>query len=132
MSAVEGFADLSPGLKCGCYVLEYRGTIVYVGKSVKPFARLANHLSAFRRNGLSKHSGSVKGILFDRVWFKQCMSGELDGLERSLIDQFRPRYNANGWKPERRELKINVRGRLYTLNPGAPPSPRMSDGLRRI
>jgi hypothetical protein len=128
---MEGFADLSLGLKCGCYVLEYRGIVVYVGKSVRPFARLAQHLNAYKRSRLGK-AGKVKGILFDRVWFKGCMLGELDDLERSLIAKWRPRYNEVAGPVERRRLDIKVRGRTFTLNPDAPASPRMFDGLRRI
>ena len=127
---MDGFVDLSAGLECGCYALKWRGTIVYVGKSTRLFARLANHLSNFKRTKHAKRA-RVKGILFDEVWFKQCSIGEIDELERSLIAKYRPRYNERNWHPEKRRLDLIINGRHYVLNPDAPVAPRQLM-LRRL
>jgi len=113
--------------------LEYRRVVVYVGRSVKPLARLVAHINAYNRRKLGQATPRVKGILFDRIWFKPCEHGELAVVEQELITRFRPRYNDIGWKAERRELKIVVRGKAYVLNPGCPPAtPRTQVELRRL
>ena len=127
---MEGFVDPTPLMGCGVYLLMYRATVVYVGKSTKPFARLATHLNlmAKARRG-AQPRGAVKTVLFDKVVFKGCMLGELDELERSLIKEFKPRYNEVHRPKMVEEVRLNVGGREVVLNQGGPP---MVQAMRRI
>ena len=90
----EGFFDVSHVLKAGVYLLLWKGEIVYVGQSVKPCARIATHV--VQRGKSRKQSWGSKALpamKFDSVQIRPCMLGELDALEKELIERFQPKYN---------------------------------------
>lgn len=93
---MEGWADVSALMRCGVYALGFKGSVVYVGKSTKPFARLASHLNllAKQRKGIRIDSqGGIKAVYFDAVHFRGCMLSEIDDLERLMIRHYQPKHN---------------------------------------
>jgi hypothetical protein len=70
--------DISVLLGSGIYFLRWKGSIVYIGMSKNPLARIGSH---------------SKGKIYDSIWFYPCPLSKVKGLESSLIYTFRPKYN---------------------------------------
>jgi hypothetical protein len=84
-----GIAEL-----CGCYLLLWKGEVVYVGRAENILQRLCAHRYSLLRYLRNKHVGlHQKVIRFDRIRFAFCTRSEMDRRERELIVQYRPRYN---------------------------------------
>lgn len=73
-------ADVQPFV-CGVYFLCTEREVVYIGRSVNVFARIAAH----------EHTGK-----FDRVFFQPVPKDQLDETEGRLIREFRPPLNIHG------------------------------------
>jgi hypothetical protein len=92
---LEGFIDASAMLSGGVYALVHRGVVVYVGKSKVMLGRVYSHRVAWGRKS-QKAVGlkPIKGILFDAIWIRPCPSAEIDDLEYTMINLYKPRYNS--------------------------------------
>jgi len=113
------FYEVEPAV----YFLVLRGEIVYIGQSVRPRSRIAQHVA----------EGSKE---FDSVFLKHCAAEDLDKWESTFIHSFEPRYNCtlpNGQKlaPHRiAELQSEAREILdFTLSKSQKP--REQHGLSR-
>ncbi len=73
-----GFKNVSLLLSPGVYILCYRGKVVYIGQSDKPFQRIGHHGPNYK---------------FDQVFFRRCKADELLALERMLTRRFKPETN---------------------------------------
>jgi len=89
---LEGFVNVSVMLKPGVYALIKDGAVVYIGQSVKPLSRVEAHRSLW---GRKKAPGwlPIRGILFDEVHVLPCRVEDLDIVERTLIDLYKPKFN---------------------------------------
>jgi hypothetical protein len=124
----DGFFDVSKLLHCGVYALLRRGEVVYIGKSKQPLTRLYAHANA-RGKRLPKPVGYRTerfGIVFDAMWFRPCMLGQLDALEVEMIRVYQPRHNVKD-KPKRTmgpgyEIPEDVRELLAQIAIELPPS----------
>ena len=115
MMIPEGFADVSAIRRSGVYILLSRGAVVYVGQSVKLYARIATHIV---RRGKGKGKPSrIPSIRFDQIWVCPCELEDLDIVEADLIERYKPEYNIKG-KP-----KLSLDELLQELYPLAPPTP---------
>lgn len=93
---LEGFAEVSEILKAGVYALVKNGVVIYVGKSRSLYARIYTHRTTAARKAKGKTIPTwlpAKGFVFDQVFVKTCRLEELDELERSMINLYKPRYN---------------------------------------
>ena len=92
---LEDFEDVSVMLRCGVYMLAYRGTVVYVGKSKVMLGRVYNHRVAWGRKSRKALTANIpaRGILFDQILVRACRADEVDDLEAKLIADLSPRYN---------------------------------------
>jgi hypothetical protein len=89
---LEGFVNVSTLLKPGIYALLKEGVVVYIGQSIKPLSRVEAHRSLW---GRKKVPGwlPIRGILFDEVHVLPCRVEQLDEVERTLIDLYKPKFN---------------------------------------
>jgi len=99
------FYEVQPAV----YFLISRGEIVYIGQSIQPRSRIAQHVAEGQKE-------------FDSVFLKHCAPEDLDKWESAYIHSFEPKYNCtlpNGQKlaPQRlSELKREAREILdFTL-----------------
>ncbi len=89
-----GWMDVSATLGAGVYALKRRGVVVYIGQSVKLFARLSGYFNQQSRQRQVKFgSRVVKGIAFDEVWVMAVAIEDLDEIEEALIRKYLPKYN---------------------------------------
>lgn len=96
---LEGFQEISGLLRCAVYALVWRREVVYVGQTRQPWVRLYAHASARGRTRsipAGPHRTVKAGIKFDQLFIRNCMLGELDGLELEMIAKYRPKYNVRG------------------------------------
>lgn len=128
--ALEGFVDVSAMLQGGVYALVHRGNVVYVGKSKVMLGRVYTH-----RVTWGKKSRKVvglkpqKGILFDSVWVRPCPLAEIDALEHTMINRYKPRYNdllRNGLPADIAHLVAQLIG-----VPTSAPAPKLEGTIRR-
>lgn len=92
---MEGFVDVSAVLRQVVYILLHHGTVVYVGKAKVGLGRLYTHRVAWGKKSRKPISGAIpaKGMLFDQIMVRPCMSIDIDALEALMIERYRPRYN---------------------------------------
>jgi hypothetical protein len=84
-----GIADL-----CGCYLLLWKGEVVYAGKAENVLQRVVTHRGNLLRFLRNRYKGSNdKVIRFDTIRFAFCNRSEMDRREIELISKHRPRYN---------------------------------------
>lgn len=91
---LEGFTDVSTILQGGVYALVHRGIVVYVGKSKVMLGRICRHRETWGKKS-TKAVGlkPLKGILFDSVWIRPCTLDQIDTIESTMINLYKPRYN---------------------------------------
>lgn len=82
-------------LQGGVYALVHRGNVVYVGKSKVMLGRIYSHRVAWGKKS-QKAVGlkPIKGILFDAIWVRPCPLTDIDELESTMINLYKPRYNS--------------------------------------
>jgi len=141
MVVMMEFVDAGWLLRPCVYLLIWRGEVVYVGQSRKPLSRLYTHVSAMRgaARGRSQPSWlSSKAVRFDDLRVRPCASAELNDLERSLIEQYKPKHNKvhkirlKEHPKVPIELLVNNR-RLVLQRKGAPRAPLAASGfVRRV
>lgn len=95
---LEGFDEISGILRAGVYALVWRGEVVYVGKSKSMYSRIYTHRNLWNQARRGKAAPnwlptSVKGILFDEVHIRPCSLEAIDGLEKEMINRYKPKYN---------------------------------------
>lgn len=92
---MEGFVDVSAVLRQVVYILLHQGTVIYVGKAKVGLGRLYSHRVAWGSKSRKPRTGAIpaKGMLFDQIMVRPCMSVEVDALEAEMIARYRPRYN---------------------------------------
>lgn len=122
MPSLEGFVDVSGLLRCGVYVLRYRGSVVYIGKARQILARVYQHrdLWAQARKTRLPSFLAKKGVLFDEVFIKPCSPDRVDDLERELIARFRPKHNTLLQPPPTAPIEIVIGGLTLVAQPKAP------------
>jgi hypothetical protein len=119
---LEGFVNVSPLLKPGVYALLKDGVVVYIGQSVRPLARVEAHRSLW---GRKKAPGwlPIRGILFDEVHVLPCRVEQLDEVERTLIDLYKPKFNVKLKAPGCSTAEFNLTtatGICVAINAKAP------------
>jgi len=97
---LEGFVNITPILSPGVYALLRDGVVVYVGQSRRPLSRIAAHKSNWGRKTPSWLPASVRGILFDEVHVLPCRVEDLDEVEATMINLYKPRYNIRVKTPD--------------------------------
>ena len=92
---MDGFVDVSLVLRQGVYILLHQGVVVYVGKAQVMLGRVYKHRVAWGSKKRKPITSVIpaKGMLFDQVMIRPCLSVDIDALEARMIDQYRPRYN---------------------------------------
>lgn len=91
---LEGFIEVTPVLRCGVYALVREGVVVYVGQGKRMLARIEAHRSNWGRKSVPAWMPvSLRGVLFDQVFVMPCRVEDLDRLERTMIDLYKPKYN---------------------------------------
>lgn len=92
---MEGFVDVSTMLRQGVYILLHQGTVVYVGKAQLMLGRILQHRTAWGAKSRKPRTAVIpaKGMLFDQIMVRPCMSINIDALEAQMIERYRPRYN---------------------------------------
>jgi len=125
---LEGFAEVSEILKAGVYALVKNGVVIYVGKSRSLYARIYTHRTTAQRKAKGKTIPTwlpAKGFVFDQVFVKTCRLEELDELERSMINLYKPRYNESlkTNRPISVPTTISVNGFTLGLNGGRSSAP---------
>lgn len=80
---ITKYADLSPGI----YFLCRDEEVVYVGQSVSPLSRIAQHKNAHGGTGDAEKD-------FNEVYFLPWPKSDLDGIEGALIRALAPEYNS--------------------------------------
>jgi hypothetical protein len=98
IEGLEGFERFGlPHPGTGVYVLMYKGTVLYVGKSLNIFHRIGQHVTAMRRHmkgGLRyKSKEEVPFIEFDEIKVKWVPIARIDVEELKLIQRFLPEHN---------------------------------------
>lgn len=88
-----GFVDVSALSRGVVYLLCWKGEVVYVGQSVKGYARIATHYSAKARKIQKLGKKVIKGVVFDQVLVQAVALSDLDRIETELIEKFLPIYN---------------------------------------
>jgi excinuclease UvrABC nuclease subunit len=142
----EGFVEL-PGVAApmGVYLLLAQGEVVYVGQSKNVFQRLTSHYNARRRgyrkklyatyDNLSPNDLRGMSIPYDHMLVRFCKKAELDKLELSLIDRFKPKFNIafKNEGLERRRFRINIKELAAKLDypHWMRPSRESSNDLKR-
>jgi len=104
---LEGFVNVSAMLRPGVYALIKDGAVVYIGQSVKPLSRVEAHRSLW---GRKKAPGwlPIRGILFDEVHVLSCRVEDLDTVERTLIDLYKPKFNIKLKAPGHTTAEFNL------------------------
>lgn len=132
---LEGFTEVTPILRCAVYALVKNGRVVYIGKSIKPLARINAH----RRKWIDKRKKvpladriqqNIPGLLFDEIHVRPCRQDQLDELEREMIDRYRPPVNKN-LKPTgaiQAPVQIKIDGFDIVLN----ARPQVGQPIRRL
>ena len=87
------FESIGNATKPCVYCLVYKGKVMYVGQSAKPFARFHQHTITKKSMMTPFGPRVVKKIPFDDVWIRPCMSCDMDALEVRLIQKYRPQFN---------------------------------------
>jgi hypothetical protein len=91
----EPFGHPQPGT--GVYLLLFKGTVLYVGKSLNVYHRIGQHISGMRRykKGLRPAKGKeeVPLIEFDQIKVKWVPIWQLDAEEIKLIQRYLPEKN---------------------------------------
>lgn len=127
---LEGFIEVTPILRCGVYALLREGVVVYVGQGKKMLARVQAHKSNWgRKSTPAWMPASLRGVLFDQVYVLPCRVEDLDELERTMIDLYKPKLNIKLKAPTpvtRVEITLNHNGLAIPLNhrPTCAPFPR--------
>jgi hypothetical protein len=119
---LEGFVNVSTLLKPGIYALLKEGVVVYIGQSIKPLSRVEAHRSLW---GRKKVPGwlPIRGILFDEVHVLPCRVEQLDEVERTLIDLYKPKFNVKLKAPGCSTSEFNLTtatGICVAINAKAP------------
>lgn len=131
---LEGFVRVGEVLKSGVYALVHKGSVVYVGKSKVMLGRIYSHRVQW--GARRKHRGAVpwapKGVLFDDVWVRPCPLGQVDELERAMINLYKPKNNIHFMRGEHVGIDVAniVAGVLAGRVPSAPP-PKPEGTIRR-
>lgn len=117
---LEGFIEVTPILRCGVYALLREGVVVYVGQGKKMLARVQAHKSNWgRKSTPAWMPASLRGVLFDQVFVLPCRVEDLDELERTMIDLYKPKLNIKLKAPTpitRVEITLNHNGLAIPLN----------------
>jgi hypothetical protein len=121
---LEGFVNASVLLKPGVYALLKEGIVVYIGQSIRPLSRVEAHRSLW---GRKKAPGwlPIRGILFDEVHVLPCRVEQLDEVERTLIDLYKPKFNIKLKTPHPTSVEFNLTtatGICVAINAKAPAS----------
>jgi GIY-YIG catalytic domain len=123
----DGFISVEFMLHCGVYMLARRGVVVYVGQSKLLCRRVLEH---WRKRGAkpakrSYYGTSVyNGAVFDDVWIRPCMLGELDSIEAAMIKKYQPKYNVRGKDTvPRTEMPEEIRAMIAQLSALRPERP---------
>ena len=104
---MKDFFEVSAADMSGCYLLLWRGEVVYVGKSSNVLMRLTTHRNNLARHLMGKHGyENSRVIRFDTMRFCFCARGEIDKVEVQLIAQYRPRFNVK--LKGRREIDLGA------------------------
>ncbi len=122
---IEGFLDVGALLQAGIYILTWREEVVYVGQSKSLYSRIYSHRYYWNKaRGKPRRLSTVpwmvdevKAMKFDSVHIKSCAIGDLDRVERELIQKYNPRYNSNH-KPKVESISVVVNG--FRLRVKAP------------
>lgn len=121
---LAGFTDASEMLKGGCYALVYRREVVYIGKAKRMLNRVYAHLSIWssKRRGKTPSWLPIDGIYFDEVHIRYCHPDQIDELERSLIELYKPRLNTRlkTLGPTKAPFSIQVNGTVLAFNTPRP------------
>jgi GIY-YIG catalytic domain len=118
----DGFISVEFMLHCGVYALVRRGVVVYIGQSKLLCRRVLEH---WRKRGAKPaknpyYGTSVyNGAVFDDVWIRPCMLGELDSLEATMIKKYQPKYNVRG-VTSRAEMPPEIRAMIAQLTARRP------------
>lgn len=131
---LSGFTNASEILRSGVYILVYRGTVIYVGKSKAMLTRIYTHRNIY----LSKRRGKaevpwwlpVPGIQFDEVHIRPCPLAQLDELEQSMIELYKPKYNVQMKTNAKASVEVGlvIGGVALTLN----ARPKVLEISRRV
>lgn len=99
---LEGFVDASVMLRPAVYALVRNGVVVYIGQASKAaIARIEAHRSNWGRKRLPAWMpASLRGVLFDQVFVLPCNPDDLDIVESTMINLYKPRYNIKLKTPE--------------------------------
>lgn len=89
---------IPPSGLAGVYYLHWRGKLVYIGKSINVYYRIAKHYANMqrRRRGLARSLHNIGDALyldFDRVEVEFCSVDALAFNERQAIKKYRPLNN---------------------------------------
>jgi excinuclease UvrABC nuclease subunit len=89
---MKDFYEVPAADMSGCYLLLWKGEVVYAGKSTNVLMRLTSHRNSMARYLMGK-PGNERVIRFDTMRFCFCSKGEIDRLEAQLIARYEPRFN---------------------------------------
>ena len=97
----------------GVYLLLCRGEVVYAGKSLNVFGRVAEHFRNMQRKRQGKRTYYVSGKIidtpiFDEFRYKFLPKSELDKAEIGLIQEYLPKHNVLMNRPAREEQYIDL------------------------
>lgn len=121
---LEGFVEVTAILNVGVYALLRNDVVVYVGQSKKMLGRIYAHRTNHGRKTMpSWMPVSLRGVQFDRVYVLPCRLEDLDALERSLIDLYKPRYNIKLKSPTPVDITpyLRTNGPINTAPGGMTP-----------
>lgn len=122
----DGFYSVTGLLASGVYALLRRGRVVYIGQSVRLFARLSGYVNAQTRKHQVKFGPHVvRGIAFDEIWIRPCSLEDLDDLEEALIRKHLPRYNTQ------RKVPLALNDLIAVLIPAQVQPPKPPSGVIR-
>ena len=128
---LAGFINVTPILRAGVYALLREGVVVYIGQSKKMLQRVSAHKSNWGRKAQPAWMPvSLRGVLFDEVHVLPCRVEDLDELEHTMINLYKPRYNIRlkAPTPVTTELTITIGEFTIPFN-HRPSTPRFE---RRI
>lgn len=121
---LEGFVNVSVMLKPGVYALVKDGAVVYIGQSKQPLSRIYAHKSLWGRKKVPGYL-PIRGILFDEAHVLPCRVEDLDLVERTLIDLYKPKFNIKLKAPGFTNAEFNLTtatGICVAINAKAPPA----------
>lgn len=102
---LEGFVNVSAMLRPGVYALVREGVVVYVGQAKRMLTRVSAHKSNWGKKNLPAWlPASVRGVLFDEVWVLPCRVEDLNEVEATIINLYKPRYNIRVKTPDSVEI----------------------------